>query len=202
MVEHLRATGVDDERVLAAMGEVPRELFVPPEVSGQAYQDVPLGIGAGQTISAPSIVALGIAALEVGPQAHVLEVGTGSGYGAAVLSRCCARVVTVERHRELADRARDALAATGSDNVEVRTGDGSAGAPDRAPFDAILVTAMAEREPPPALLEQLTPDGTLVCPVGAQGHGDLMRYRGGRAEELLAVAFVPLITDPPPEGPP
>lgn len=193
MVERLRAGGVTDSRVLAAMGEVPRERFVPEEVSGQAYRDSPLDIGAGQTISAPAIVALGVAALQVGPEAHVLEIGTGSGYGAAVLARCCGSVVTVERHPELADRARDALLALGCDNVEVRAGDGTAGAPDRAPFDAVLVTAMADERPPQPLLDQLAPHGTLVCPVGRHGHGELVRYRGGRAEELLPVAFVPLV---------
>lgn len=195
MVERLRADGVGDARVLAAMGAVPRERFVPEEVADQAYQDRPLGIGAGQTISAPAVVALGVSALGIGAQAHVLEIGTGSGYGAAVLARCCRSVVTVERHPELAERARQALRETGAAEVEVRTGDGGAGAPDRAPFDAVLVTAMADEDPPQALLDQLAPHGTLVCPVGVDGYGDLVRYRDGRTEKLLPVAFVPLVTD-------
>jgi protein-L-isoaspartate(D-aspartate) O-methyltransferase len=103
-------------------------------------------------------------------------------------------VVTIERHPELADRAATVLAVLGYDNVEVRTGDGTLGAPDRAPFDGIVVTAMAEDEPPRALLDQLAPDAALVCPVGHRGHGTLVRYRGGRTEELGAVAFVPLVT--------
>jgi protein-L-isoaspartate(D-aspartate) O-methyltransferase len=193
MVERLRARGITDTRVLKAMADVPRERFVPAEVAADAYRDEPLPIGSGQTISAPSIVAFSTAALAPGPRDVALEVGTGSGYAAAVLSRCVAEVVTVERHPDLADRARTALAATGCDNVEVRTGDGSAGAPDRAPFDAIVVTAMAPGELPPALLEQLAQDGTLVCPVGEAGHGSLVRHRGGRTERLVDVAFVPLV---------
>lgn len=194
MVERLRAHGITDERVLDAMRHLPRERFVRPGLARAAYQDSPLPIGLGQTISAPVIVAVSAAALQAGPDAHVLEIGTGSGYGAAVLSRCHRSVVTIERHAELADRARTALRATGCDNVEVRTGDGTLGAPDRAPFDGIVVTAMAEDEPPPALLEQLAPDAALVCPVGRRGHGTLVRYRRGRAEHLGAVAFVPLVT--------
>jgi protein-L-isoaspartate(D-aspartate) O-methyltransferase len=194
MVERLRARGVTDERVLAAMRHVPRERFVPRGVARAAYGDDPLPIGLGQTISAPLVVAVSAAALRAGPDAHVLEIGTGSGYGAAVLSRCHRSVVTIERHAELADRARAVLVATGHVNVEVRTGDGALGAPDRAPFDGIVVTAMVEGEPPPALLEQLAPDAALVCPVGRRGHGMLMRYRRGRAEKLGAVAFVPLVT--------
>jgi protein-L-isoaspartate(D-aspartate) O-methyltransferase len=194
MVERLRAEGVTDERVLAAMAEVPRERFVPPAVAAEAYRDTPLPIGLGQTISAPIIVALSAAALGAAPDADVLEVGTGSGYGAAVLARCHRSVVTIERHAELAERARAALAATGFDDVEVRTGDGALGAPDRAPFGGIVVTAMAERRPPPALLEQLAPGAALVCPVGRGRHGTLVRYRDGRAEPLVAVSFVPLVT--------
>jgi protein-L-isoaspartate(D-aspartate) O-methyltransferase len=193
MVDRLRARGITDARVLDAMRQVPRERFVPREMARDAYQDGPLPIGLDQTISAPLIVAFSTAALEAGPDAHVLEIGTGSGYGAAVLSRCHRSVVTIERHAALADRARAALAATGCDNVEVRTGDGALGAPDRAPFDGIVVTAMAE-EPPPALLEQLAPDAALVCPVGRRGKGTLLRYRAGRTEDLGGVAFVPLVT--------
>jgi protein-L-isoaspartate(D-aspartate) O-methyltransferase len=193
MVERLRVRGIADERVLDAMRRVPRERFVPPELADAAYQDSPLPIGLGQTISAPLIVAYSAAALAAGPDAHVLEIGTGSGYGAAVLSRCHRSVVTIERHAVLADRARAALDAMGYDNVEVRTGDGALGAPDRAPFDGIVVTAMAENEPPPALREQLAPGAALVCPVGRRGHGMLLRYRGGRTENLGGVAFVPLV---------
>ena len=194
MVERLRAAGITDPRVLAAMAEVPRERFVPAACRREAYADHPLDIGLGQTISAPWIVAFSAAALDVAPEGRVLEVGTGSGYGAAVLARCCLHVVTIERHPPLAERARAVLAAVGIENVEVRTGDGAAGAPDLAPFDAVVVTAMATAEPPPALLSQLAPNGTMVCPVGRRGKGVLTRYRAGRAERLANVAFVPLVT--------
>jgi len=197
MVERLRACGIVDERVLDAMREVPRERFVPPAAAGDAYEDTPLDIGLGQTISAPLIVAFSAAALQADPDARVLEIGTGSGYAAAVLARSHRSVVTIERHRELAERARAALAEGGYDNVEVRTGDGALGAPDHAPFDGIVVTAMADAEPPPALLEQLAPGAALVCPVGHGGHGVLMRYRDGRTEELVDVAFVPLVPGTP-----
>jgi protein-L-isoaspartate(D-aspartate) O-methyltransferase len=195
MVERLRDHGISDQRVLDAMREIPREIFIPPDLAADAYLDTPLPIGLGQTISAPDIVALSVAALEAGPDAHVLEIGTGSGYGAAVLGRCHRSVVTIELHATLAERASAALAAAGLDNVEVRVGDGAAGAPDRAPFDAIVVTAMASLEPPPALQEQLTGRGTLVCPVGIGSHGVLVRYRDGRSEMLVDVAFVPLVTE-------
>ena len=196
MVARLRARGITDARVLAAMREVPRERFVPAEAAAAAYLDCPLDIGLGQTISAPLIVAICAAELGAGPGAEVLEIGTGSGYGAAVLSRCHRSVVTIERHAVLAERAAAALEAIGYDNVEVRIGDGAAGAPDRAPFDGIVVTAMAA-EPPPALIEQLAPHGTLICPVGHSSLGVLLRYRGGRTVRLADVAFVPLVSGPP-----
>jgi protein-L-isoaspartate(D-aspartate) O-methyltransferase len=193
MVNRLRAGGVADPRVLAAMGEVPRERFVPDAQAAAAYADHPLDIGLGQTISAPWIVAFSAVALNIAPDARVLEVGTGSGYGAAVLARCCRHVLTIERHPLLAERARATLAAVGIDNVEVRTGDGAEGAPDQAPFDGIVVTAMATAQPPPALLQQLRSDAALVCPVGHHGQGVLARYQAGRVEHLADVAFVPLV---------
>ena len=195
MVKRLRSAGIYDPRVLAAMQDVPRERFVPAHLAHAAYRDSPLPIGLGQTISAPWIVAFSAAALLHGPDAHVLEIGTGSGYGAAVLARCFRDVVTIERHPELAERARATLAAVDITNVEVRTGDGTAGAADRAPFDGIVVTAMADPGPPPALLDQLAPDGTLVCPVGKGRRGMLRRYRAGVIEDLVRVAFVPLVAD-------
>src|SRR3954454_1683380 len=149
MVERqLRRRGIDDERVLAAMEEVPRERFLDPELRGDAYRDGAVAIAEGQTMSQPWIVARMTALLELHGQERVLEVGTGSGYGAAVLSRCCAEVVTIERHQALADRARTVLSELGYSNVEVRAGDGTHGAPDRAPFGGALVTAVAEGEPP------------------------------------------------------
>ncbi len=196
MVKRLRSAGIEDLRVLAAMADVPRERFVPPHLAHAAYRDSPLAIGLDQTISAPWIVAFSAAALRQSAAARVLEIGTGSGYGAAVLARCFRSVVTIERHPELAAQAVLAIAAHGISNVEVRTGDGAAGAPDRAPFDGIVVTAMADGAPPPALLDQLTPDGTLICPVGRGRRGVLRRYHAGQIEDLLRVTFVPLIVEP------
>jgi protein-L-isoaspartate(D-aspartate) O-methyltransferase len=190
----LRRRGIEDERVLAAMAEVPRELFLPEEARGRAYRDGAVAIGSGQTMSQPWIVACMTALLELSGDERVLEVGTGSGYGAAVLSRCCREVLTIERHEDLADSARAALAETGCTNVEVRVGDGAEGAADRAPFGGISVTATAEREPPPALLAQLAEGAALVCPVRRAGDEQLMRYRDGGAEVVVPVRFVPLVT--------
>jgi protein-L-isoaspartate(D-aspartate) O-methyltransferase len=190
----LRRRGIADERVLRAMEEVPRELFVPPEVRGQAYRDGALRIGEGQTISQPWIVAAMTSLLELEGDERVLEVGTGSGYAAAVLSRCCRELVTIERHPTLAEQARATLAELGYANVEVRIGDGSQGAPDRAPFEGISVTATATREPPAALLRQLTHDGVLVCPVRRGEDERLMRFHAdGRSQTMVPVRFVPLV---------
>lgn len=197
MVESLREGGLSDRDVLEAMAEVPRERFVADELAADAYSDQPLPIGSGQTISVPWIVGFMAEALQLSGTDNVLEIGTGSGYAAAVLARCCRHVTTVERHHELAEQAGRRLAALNYDNVEVREGDGSRGASDRAPFDAISVTAMAESIPD-SLLAQLTPDGLLVCPVGQGGMGDLVRVRHGRRESLISVGFVPLVTDDSP----
>lgn len=194
MVERqLRRRGIADEAVLRAMTEVPRERFVPAEVRRHAYYDGALGIGSGQTISQPWIVARMTELLSLTGPERVLEVGTGSGYGAAVLSRVCSHVVSVERRPELAEAARATLAELGYRNVEVREGDGSLGAGDRAPFDGILVTAAAEHGPPPALLEQVVPDGAVVCPIGRGDHERLVRLRNNETEDVAAVRFVPLI---------
>ena len=194
MVERqLRRRGIGDERVLTAMGEIPREEFLPQEMRGDAYRDGAVPIGEGQTMSQPWIVACMTALIEPNGEQRVLEVGTGSGYGAAVLSRCCSEVVTIERHAALAERAAATLAALGCSNVEVRTGDGCRGAPDRAPFDAILVTAAADEAPPPELARQLVAGGVLVCPVRGPGGEHLMRFRDGAAEAVVPVRFVPLV---------
>lgn len=194
MVERqLRRRGIDDERVLAAMGHVPRERFVPDALRDQAYRDGALRIGEGQTISQPWIVACMAQLLGLDGDERVLEVGTGSGYAAAVLSLLCREVVTVERHPALAAGARATLEALGYGNVEVRAGDGSRGAADRAPFDGISVTATARGEPPALLREQLAPGGTLVCPVERAGRELLMRFRGGDEEAIAPVRFVPLV---------
>jgi len=191
LVDRLAAAGITDPQVLAAMRRVPRERFVPAELAEVAYADEPLPIGADQTISAPYLVALMTQALRLQPTSRVLEIGTGSGYAAAVLAHCCHSVVTIERHLGLAETARQTLAELGHRNVDVRVADGSRGAPDRAPFDGIVVTAMADEAPPPALLGQLAPHGTLVCPVS----GRLIQVRDGEWEVLGTVAFVPLIED-------
>jgi protein-L-isoaspartate(D-aspartate) O-methyltransferase len=194
MVERqLERRGIDDERVLAAMASVPRERFVPEADRRRAYRDGALRIGDGQTISQPWIVACMAALLGLKGGERVLEVGTGSGYAAAVLSRLCERVVTIERYPRLADGARELLRELGYDNVEVREGDGTLGAPGRAPFDGISVTAGAEGDPPEALFGQLVPGGTLVCPVGRAGREVLMRFQDGREEAVVPVRFVPLV---------
>jgi protein-L-isoaspartate(D-aspartate) O-methyltransferase len=196
MVERqLRRRGIEDERVLAAMAEVPRERFVPEDERRQAYRDGALRIGEGQTISQPWIVASMAELLELEGDERVLEVGTGSGYAAAVLSRCCREVVTIERHESLAETARRVLRELGYDNVEVRVGDGAQGAPDKAPFGGISVTATATDDPPRALLDQLAPRAALVCPVDRGGRELLMRFRDGIEEAFAAVRFVPLISE-------
>jgi protein-L-isoaspartate(D-aspartate) O-methyltransferase len=195
MVERqLRRRGIDDERVLQAMSEVPRERFLDPEMRGDAYHDGAVAIAEGQTMSQPWIVARMTSLLELRGHERVLEVGTGSGYGAAVLSRCCAEVVTIERHAALAERAAAVLAELGYSNVEVRTGDGTLGAPDRAPFGGALVTAVAEGRPPQAVADQVEPGAALVCPVRDVDGEFLTRYRGGEEERVVAVRFVPLVS--------
>jgi protein-L-isoaspartate(D-aspartate) O-methyltransferase len=195
MVERLRCGGIRDPRVLEAMATIHRERFVPAEHTAEAYQDRPLPLGFGQTISSPEIVAVMAAALQLKTDDRVLEVGTGAGYAASVLSRCARRVITIERHQELADRARSVLGDLGYDNVEVRQGDGTLGAPDQAPFDAISVAAMAE-DLPATLIAQLTAHGRLICPVGGGRHGQLVCLHDGHREVLLPVSFVPLVIEP------
>ncbi|RWQ43958.1 MAG: protein-L-isoaspartate(D-aspartate) O-methyltransferase [Mesorhizobium sp.] len=199
MVEvHLSRRGIHDHEVLEAMREVPREAFVAPGFEEFAYEDGPLPIAEGQTISQPYIVALMIEMAEIGPGDHVLEVGTGSGYAAAVMSRIVERVYTIERHAGLAETARQRFEELGYDNIEVRTGDGTKGWPDAAPFDAILVAAGGPGAPL-ALQEQLDVGGRLVIPVGDEPHDQrlLKVTRTGAAtyseEDFGGVRFVPLI---------
>jgi protein-L-isoaspartate(D-aspartate) O-methyltransferase len=195
MVERqLRRRGIHDERVLAAMGEVPRELFLPEDQRRRAYRDGAVRIGEGQTMSQPWIVACMAQLLELKGDEKVLEVGTGSGYGAAVLSRLCREVVTIERYESLAARAEQALHELGYDNVIVGVGDGTRGAPEHAPFGGISVTATARDEPPPALIEQLAPGAALVCPIERGRREVLMRFRDGEEEVVTGVRFVPLVT--------
>jgi len=196
MVERqLRRRGIHDDRVLAAMQEVPRELFLPEGQRRRAYRDGAVRIGEGQTMSQPWIVACMAQLLELDGDEKVLEVGTGSGYGAAVLSRLCREVVTIERHETLAVLAEQALHELGYDNVVIGVGDGARGAPEQAPFGGISVTATARERPPAALLEQLEPGAALVCPVDRDGRELLMRFRDGVEEAVTGVRFVPLVTD-------
>jgi protein-L-isoaspartate(D-aspartate) O-methyltransferase len=194
---HLKGRGIRDPRVLAAMARVPREAFLPPELVEFAYEDRPLPIAAGQTISQPYVVALMVEALRLGPGDRVLEIGTGSGYAAAILGELAASVTTIERHQELADAARDVLASLGYDHVHVHHGDGSIGWIDDAPYQAIVVAAGGP-DLPRALLEQLAVGGRLVMPVGPARLQQLVRVtRVGddeyRREDLGSVTFVPLV---------
>jgi len=191
----LRRRGIHDERVLDAMREVPRELFLPEKQRRRAYRDGAVRIAEGQTMSQPWIVACMAQLLELRGDEKVLEVGTGSGYGAAVLSRLCREVITIERHASLATQAEQALHELGYDNVVVGVGDGSRGAPEHAPFGGISVTATARDDPPRTLFEQLEPGAALVCPVDRGGRELLMRFRDGREEAVTGVRFVPLVTD-------
>lgn len=194
--EDLRGRNIRDEAVLSAMLRVPRDRFVDPEWMRYAYSDEPLPIAEHQTISQPYIVAAMAEAAELKPTDRVLEVGTGSGYGAAVLSQLAAFVWTVERHRALAESARDRLHQLGYGNVDVVHCDGSLGWPTQAPFDAIVVTAGAS-EVPRALIEQLAIAGRMVIPVGPRSSQELVRIRkhasGIQREVLQRVRFVPLV---------
>ncbi len=191
----LMQRGIDDLRVLQAMRAVPRHRFVPPELQTDAYEDMPLPIGSGQTISQPYIVARMTALLELTGEDSVLEIGTGSGYQAAVLARLARRVFTVECIPALAQAAAKRLPAVGVENVEVLPGDGGAGLPQHAPFAAILVSAAAPRVPQP-LLAQLADGGRMVAPVGPRDHQRLQRWvkkgRRCKGEKFTSVRFVPL----------
>lgn len=198
MVERqLAARGIRDARVLRAFAEVPRHAFVPPELAPSAYDDRALPLDHGQTISQPYVVALMLEALALAPGDRALEVGTGSGYAAALLARLCAEVYTIERLEGLADAARGRLKLMGVANVRVRAGDGTLGWPEAGPFDAILVSAGGPRLPQP-LLDQLADGGRLVLPLGPEG-GDqelvVVSRVGERLErrDLGSVQFVPLV---------
>jgi len=198
LVEHLRRSGIRDERVLEAIARVPRERFVPREWRDEAYADHPLPIGEGQTISQPYIVALMTQALDLKPGEKVLEIGTGSGYQTAILAEMGADLHTVELRPSLLEAARRRLERLGYSNIHYRLGDGHLGWPELAPYDAILVTA-APDEIPPALIEQLAPGGRMVIPVGpTPGYQTLWlilkdRNGGIRRVDLGGVAFVPLV---------
>lgn len=188
--------GIHDPRVLAAMREVPRHEFVPESFQQDAYEDHPLPIGSGQTISQPYIVAIMLEHLDLQGTDRILEVGTGSGYAAALLSRMCAEVYSIERHAQLAGSAEQTLKRLGYSNVKIVAGDGTQGWPEYVPYDAILVSA-ATSEMPPALFAQLREGGRMVVPVGSfvSQELQLIRKLGGQAqaEFLEGCRFVPLV---------
>ena len=193
---HQLSHEIRDKKVLDAMSRVPRELFVPPSSQHAAYENIPLPIEMGQTISQPFIVALMTEAMEITDKDKVLEVGTGSGYQTAILCELASRVVTVERHQRLLDRAKDVLTMLGYTNVEFHPTEKTLGWPKGAPYDAIMVTAGAPKVPQ-VLLDQLAVDGRLVIPVGSRFEQDLMqvikRKEGLVSTNLGACRFVPLI---------
>lgn len=197
MVEfQIRARGVRDERVLAAMRKVPRHFFVPENWERAAYEDRPLPIGEGQTISQPYIVAVMTEQSDLSPQDRVLEIGTGSGYQAALLAELTGTVISIERLPEIADRARENLARAGVTGVRIVVGDGTEGYPPEAPYDAVIVTAATPEIPGP-LIDQLGKGGRLIAPVGPRECQDLIKLvkREGGVEKipLGGVCFVPLI---------
>ncbi len=202
VADQIEARGVRDGRVLAAMRRVPRHRFVPEDEAAMAYEDHPLPIGQGQTISQPYIVAAMTELLELEPGDRVLEIGTGSGYQAAVLAEIGAKVFSIEIVPELAERARRTLSETGHPEVTVVTGDGWKGLPDRAPFDAIIVTAAPDRVPE-ALIDQLRPGGRLVVPVGT--YFQTLRViekteSGVESRDVFGVRFVPMVEGKPEPG--
>jgi protein-L-isoaspartate(D-aspartate) O-methyltransferase len=196
----LRNSGINDTRVLSAIEHTPREMFVEEAFREHAYDDTALPIASGQTISQPSVVAWMTWALDVSPRMRVLEVGTGSGYQAAVLARMARRVYTVERHRDLLAQAEERFRSLKLNNLVTRRGDGSRGWKEAAPFDRIIVTAAAAEIPQP-LIEQLSPGGVLVIPVGDNAADQLLlRIRkdeqgGLHTDKMMAVRFVPLVQD-------
>jgi protein-L-isoaspartate(D-aspartate) O-methyltransferase len=201
LLMELRKQGVSDTDVLSSMERVPRELFVPEAFQDQAYENIPLPIDAGQTISQPQIVAEMTAALELGPRMKVLEIGTGSGYQAAVLSHLCRRLYTIERHRTLAKEAEARFTALHLTNIVLQVGDGSQGWAAQAPFDRIIVTAQADMLPD-ILLEQLREGGVMILPIVDSDRAQkVVRLRrtadGVEQEALMDARFVPLLNGLP-----
>lgn len=205
MIWALRQAGIQNDDVLNAMESIPREHFITPTMMDQAYEDIAVPIGQGQTISQPSVVAKMIDGLEVTDRHKVLEIGTGTGYQACVLSKVARRVYTIERHRPLYDQAEANFTDLNLRNITALCGDGMRGWPtihgiDQAPFDRIIVAAAARKDPPPALLDQLAVGGILLIPVGEPGHQHVMRYKK-EADDIMSIStfmpvrFVPLLPD-------
>ena len=205
LIMELRSAGITDARVLGAIERVSREAFLPDTFRDRAYDNVALPVGHGQTISQPLVVAQMTEALEVGSRHKVLEIGTGSGYQAAILAKLCRRVFTIERYRDLLKAAEQRFAALRIHNITTRVGDGAKGWPEQAPFDRIIVTAAAG-EVPSVLLESLADGGVMVIPVGEERKDQKLlriRRKGGEflTEELGTVRFVPLVAGLPRESP-
>ena len=197
LVMELRQQGVTDQAVLSAVERIPREVFIPDSFRDQAYENTALPIGQGQTISQPAVVGYMTQALEIGSRMKVLEIGTGCGYQAAVLSKLCRRVYSIERYRELLRDADKRFTALRIGNVTTQWGDGMKGWPEQAPFDRIILTAAAA-EVPSVLIQQMSEDGILIAPIGRNTHDQvLVRYRRNgdkiETEELWPVRFVPLL---------
>ena len=203
LIMTLRQAGITDTTVLGAMERIPRDIFVPHAFKDQAYEDRALPIGLGQTISQPYVVAYMTAALEIEDRQSVLEIGTGCGYQAAILSKLCRRVYTIERHRPLAEIAHKHFDDLRIRNITTRCDDGMKGWPEAAPFDRIIVTAAAGEDPPKPLLDQLKIGGIMIVPVGGQGKEQVLRRYKRESEEIyskidtLPVRFVPLLPDVP-----
>jgi protein-L-isoaspartate(D-aspartate) O-methyltransferase len=197
---HLRSLGIADTAVLAAMEKVPREIFVPAAMQDQAYEDIALPIGRGQTISQPYVVAAMTQALELSKREKVLEIGTGSGYQTCVLAHLCRRVYTIERHKPLLIGAEAIFDRLKLRNITPIAGDGMKGWPGQEPFDRIICTAAARKEPPQALFDQLRPGGILVIPVALDEYQVLRAYKKESddtfaVKDLMEVRFVPLLPD-------
>ncbi|MCB9989416.1 MAG: protein-L-isoaspartate(D-aspartate) O-methyltransferase [Rhodospirillales bacterium] len=199
LIMHLRSMGVSDTNVLAAMEKVPRELFIPDAMADQAYEDIAVPIGRGQTISQPFVVASMTQALGINDRSKVLEIGTGSGYQACILAHLCRRVYTIERHKPLLLQAEKMFDRLKLRNITAIAGDGMKGWPGQAPFDAIICTAAAQGAPPDALIDQLKTGGNLIIPVALNDHQVLRRYTKESDEgtyavkDLMPVRFVPLL---------
>ena len=201
LIMHLRNMGITDTDVLSAIEKVPREEFVPPAMLDQAYEDIALPIGRGQTISQPIVVATMTEALELNDRCKVLEIGTGSGYQACILSHLCRRVYTIERHKPLLERAEEMFKRLHLRNITSIAADGMKGWPQKsqAPFDRIIVTAAARGEPPQALLDQLAVGGIMIVPVGDNTASQMLKRYKKESEDtfaikdILPVRFVPLL---------